>query len=201
MLVASDLALERPCSTALRIKVPEAGDGLGEPDEGGDAASASPGDPADQQCPGLGQLGLEDHAELFFEQVGSVDRAVVLGMAARVVRWSPVRSGGFFSSAHWVALIVVAWSARPVRRSWAASDRRTSSRALVAQATTGKASRHSTAFGARSVTTKWIHSAPSALTWVSDAARSGGEVVEELAQDHSGAVFARPHHPARCRDR
>jgi hypothetical protein len=60
-------------------QVSVAGDGFGESGEGGDAASAGPGDPAGEQGFGLGQVGLEDHEELFFEEVGAVERAVVLG--------------------------------------------------------------------------------------------------------------------------
>ena len=69
-------------------------------------------------------------------------------------------------------LMLAASSARPPRRSSAASPRRTSSRALVAHATTWKGSGHSTARGARAETTVWMNSAPSAETWVSAAARS-----------------------------
>jgi hypothetical protein len=93
-------------------------------------------------------------------------------MPASVVRCSVLSESGFFSSAQRVFLIVVACSARPLRRNCPASPRRTWSRALVAQATTWNGSRHNTARGARSATTVWIQSAPSALTWVSAAARS-----------------------------
>ncbi len=116
-------------------------------------------------------------------------------MPARVVRWAVLSDRGFFNSAQRVFLIVEASSVRPPRRSSAARPRRTSSRALVAHATTWKASRHSMACGARAAITVWMNSAPSAETWVSAAARSA----PRSSKNRSRVCFVRslPAHTSR----
>ena len=62
-------------------------------------------------------------------------RALVFAMLARVVRCHPVRSRGFFTSAQRDPLNVAAARLSPLERSWFQVCRRTSSSALVAQAT------------------------------------------------------------------
>lgn len=95
--------------------------------------------------------------------------AVVLGDAGQGGALVTGQVRGFFSSAHRLPFSALASSVRPPARSWLTMPRRTWSKASVAYATTGKASRHSTAVGARAATTSWIHWAPSAQTWVSTA--------------------------------
>jgi hypothetical protein len=52
-------------------------DGLGECDKRGQAAALSPGQPPCQQGCCCGQvMGLEDRSELFFKEVGPIERAV-----------------------------------------------------------------------------------------------------------------------------
>ena len=91
---------------------------------------------------------------------------MVFAIPARVVSCRPVRSSAFFTNAHREPLNAVAAWRSPAERSWFQVCRRTSSNAFVAQATMWKGSRQSAAFGARALTTEWIHSAPSAVTCV-----------------------------------
>jgi len=86
-----------------------------------------------------------------------------------------VRSPGFLRTAH-IRL-------RSRGPAWVASVRvRTLSNAFIAHAMTWNGSRQSTAFGALAATVVWIHSAPSALTWVNNAARSDPRTVKNFAR-------------------
>lgn len=65
-------------------------------------------------CLPVAPLGREDLAELFFEQVGAVERVVGLGDGGH--GGALVRSGGFFSSAHRLFLSAAASAnTRPMR--------------------------------------------------------------------------------------
>src|ERR1700677_4748598 len=94
-------------------------------------------------------------------------------MTASAVRWFPVSFSGFLRSAHIPVPSAAAWSSFPAARSSAAMRRRSSSTRSPAPLTTWKASRQIFACSAFSRTTSWIHSAPSAETWVSSLLRSG----------------------------
>jgi len=115
-------------------------------------------------------------------------------MLARVVFWFPVRSGGFFSSAHRLPLIAVAVS--PAARSWLRTPRCTASGAAVAQATTWKASRGDHRLGCA-----LAHHVVNELRAVGGDVgelRAAGlaQQVEEALQGGGVAALARPHQPA-----
>src|SRR5664279_3055370 len=114
---------------------PVLADGAGEFDERGESTAPGPLQPGVEQRDALGALELKHLPKLLLEQVRPVERRVGLGIPASVAAWRSVRSPGFFHSAKRAFFRSFARVFCPPLRAAFHTSRRTSSSALVAQAT------------------------------------------------------------------
>ena len=210
VLTDSIRPLDRPCSIAARIESLVFHDAALQGDERGDAAAAGPADPPVRAPRRLRPGRAEDQPEAFLEQVGPVQPGVGLGdpgelgllLVGEVLRVLPQRVAGHASAL---------WRGRWRRSGPASGDRaaggvpglrggpRRALRWPTSRRGTGR--RSGPRSGSGSATTAAIQSAPSALTWVIWAHRSGPSRSKNAAQ--GGLVAARrgPHQPAACRGR